>query len=401
MERLFERHDAYISMVTMDYIRSLMERIDWNARLIIIRGSKGVGKTTLMQQFIRKNFDAGDRHVLYCSADTNYFAAHSLLDVAESFVKMGGRWLLVDEVHKYPNWSREIKEIYDLYRELHIVLSGSSLIQINDGQADLSRRMLVYDMPGLSLREFIRLDQGLDINPITLEELLASPSKFCAQVRSVCHPLEHFGRYLQSGYYPFYFEGKQDFYSRVENVINYIIDVELPKHRNVEIGNTRKLKAMLQVISQMTPYEVDIAKLSKATGIMRATVLKYLTHLEEACLIRRLFADLKNVTDLQKPDKIYLDNTSLLYTLSLEKPETGTVREAFLANQLAAAGHTVEYAGYKKGDFRIDGNIVIEVGGQDKGFSQIANQPNAYVAADGIESAFMNKIPLWAFEFLY
>ena len=136
---------------------------------------------------------------------------------------------------------KKIKEIYDLYRELRIVLSGSSLIQINDGQADLSRRMLVYDMPGLSLREFIRLDQGLDINPITLEELLASPSKFCAQVRSVCHPLEHFGRYLQSGYYPFYFEGKQDFYSRVENVINYIIDVELPKHRNVEIGNTRKL----------------------------------------------------------------------------------------------------------------------------------------------------------------
>lgn len=401
MERLFERHDAAISIVSMEYIRNIMQRIHWNSRLIAIRGPKGVGKSTLMKQYIKSHFEPGDRHVLYCSADANYFTTHTLLEVADKFVKRGGQWLFIDEVHKYPGWSREIKEIYDLYAKLHVVLSGSSLIQINDGQADLSRRLIVYDMPGLSLREFIRLDVGLDFEPIQFGQLLEKPEKFCIEVCSQCHPLEHFSRYLQYGYYPFYFEDKQEYYDKVENVVNYIVDVELTKHRNMEVGNTRKVKALLQVISQMTPYEVDIAKLSKATGIMRATVLKYLTYLEEASLIRRLFTDLMRITDLQKPDKMYLDNSNLLYALCPQTPEIGTVRETFLANQLASAGHKVEYAGYKKGDFRIDGNTVIEVGGEDKGFSQIAGQERSFVAADNIESAYERKIPLWAFGFLY
>ena len=401
MEKLFERHDAYISTISMDYVRDMMQRINWDARLIVIRGPKGVGKSTLMKQYIKSHFDADDRHVLYCSADTNYFSTNTLVDVADTFVKRGGKWLFIDEVHKYTGWSREVKEIYDLHPDLHIILSGSSLIQLNDGQADLSRRIVIYDMPGLSLREYIRLDQGLDIEPTTLDQLLASPNQYCRKVMSLCRPLEHFANYRQFGYYPFFLEGKQEYYDKVENVVNYIVDVELPKHRGIDVGNTRKIKALLQVISQMTPYEVDIAKLSKATGIMRTTVLKYLIHLEEACLIRRLFTDLKNVTDLQKPDKVYLDNTNLLYTLSPEKPEIGTVRETFFANQLASAGHKVEYAGYKRGDFRVDDAIVIEVGGQDKGFSQIADLENAYVAADDIESAYMGKIPLWAFGFLY
>ena len=401
MDSLFKRHDAYLSTVPMDYIRDYMQRVNWKSRLIVIRGSKGVGKSTLMQQYIKQNFAAGDRHVLYCSADTNYFVAHTLLDLADNFVKMGGKWLFIDEVHKYPGWSREIKEIYDLYRELNIVLSGSSLIQINDGQADLSRRLMPYDMPGLSFREFLHLDTGLDINPIPLKQLLDHPTEFCMQVVSQCHPLEHFGRYLQFGFYPFYFEQKQEYYDKLENTINYIIDVELTKYRSLDVGYTRQVKAMLHVISQMTPYEVDIAKLSKASGISRLSTLKYLTHLDESRLIRRLFTDLKNVTDLQKPDKMYLDNTNLLYTLSQKMPEIGPVRETFFANQLASAGHVVEYAGFKSGDFRINGDIIVEVGGQDKGFNQIAGQPNAYVAADGIESAFLKKIPLWAFGFLY
>lgn len=401
MEKLFERHDAYLSIVSMGYVRNIMQQINWNARLIVIRGPKGVGKSTLMKQYIKNNFEAGDRHVLYCSADTNYFATHSLLEVAEQFVKIGGQWLFIDEIHKYPGWSKEIKEIYDLYANLHIVLSGSSLIQINDGQADLSRRIVVYDMPGLSLREFLRLDVGLNFEPISLDMLLEKPGKCCAEICSQCHPLEYFGRYLKYGYYPFYFEGKQEYEDKLENVINYIVDVELTKHRNMEIGNTRKVKALLQVISQMTPYEVDIAKLSKATGVMRTTVLKYFNYMEEASLIRRLFTDLKRVTDLQKPDKIYLDNSNLLYLLGTEKPEIGTVRETFFANQLASSGHILEYAGYKKGDFRIEGDIVIEVGGADKGFSQIADAEKSFVAADDIESASGRKIPLWAFGFLY
>lgn len=401
METLFKRHDIYISRVPTKYIRDFMQRVNWNSRLIMIRGPKGVGKSTLMQQYIKKNFAAGDRHVLYCSADTTYFAAHSFLDLAENFVKIGGKWLFIDEVHKYPGWSREIKEIYDLYSELHIVLSGSSLIQINDGQADLSRRIMPYDMPGLSLREFLHLDMGLDVKPVSLVELLDHPEQFCMQVTSLCHPLEHFGRYLRIGYYPFYFEQKQEYFDKLENTINYIVDVELTKYRSLDVGYTRQVKALLHIISQMTPYEVDIAKLSKASGISRLSTLKYITNLEEACLIRRLFTDLMRITDLQKPDKIYLDNTNLLYTLSPEKPEIGTVRETFFANQLASAGHKVEYAGYKSGDFRIDGNTVIEVGGADKGFSQLAGQDHSFVAADDIDSAYFRKIPLWAFGFLY
>lgn len=401
MDKLFERHDVYLSSVPMDYVRNLMHQINWDARLIAIRGPKGVGKSTLLLQYIKSHFDADDRHVLYCSADTSYFATHTLTEVADNFAKIGGKWLFIDEIHKYQGWSSEVKEIYDLHRDMHIVLSGSSLIQINDGQADLSRRILLYDMPGLSMREFLRLDVGLDIEPVSLEKLLEAPNRFCAQVKSVCHPLEHFSRYLQYGYYPFYFESKAEYYNRLENVINYIVDVELARYRNLDLGNSRRFKALLQVISQMTPYEVDIAKLSKAVGITRATVLKYLSHMEEAMLIRRLFTDLKSVTDLQKPDKMYLDNTNLLYALCPQKPEIGTVRETFIANQLASAGHTVEYAGYKKGDFRIDGDIVIEVGGADKGFSQIAGADHALVASDGIESATLGKIPLWAFGFLY
>ena len=401
MERLFERHDASISTVSMEYVRNIMQRVHWDSRLIAIRGPKGVGKSTLMKQYIKSHFEPGDRHVLYCSADTNYFTTHTLLEVAEKFVKRGGQWLFIDEVHKYPGWSREIKEVYDLYAHLHIVVSGSSLIQINDGQADLSRRLIVHDMPGLSLREFLRLDVGLDFEPILLDQLLERPAKFCIDVCAQCHPLEHFSRYLQYGYYPFFFEEKPEYYDKVEGVVNYTIDVELTKHRNMEVGNTRKVKALLQVISQMTPYEVDIAKLSKATGIMRTTVLKYMSYLEEASLIRRLFTDLMRITDLQKPDKMYLDNSNLLYALCPQRPEIGTVRETFFANQLASAGHKVEYAGYKKGDFRIDRTIVVEVGGEDKGFSQLAGQEHSFVAADDIESAYERKIPLWAFGFLY
>ena len=401
MKELFRRHDLYVENVPMTYVRSMMDKIDWSTRLMIIKGPKGVGKSTLMLQYIKKTFEMGDRHVLYTSADNNYFSTHSLLEVAEKFHKMGGQHLFIDEVHKYPGWSIEIKEIYDLYKDMQVVLSGSSLIQINDGQADLSRRLIRFDMPGLSYREFLYFQQGIEIPAITLDELLANPSKFCMAVREKCRPLEFFHKYLQSGYYPFFLEGNSYFTDRVESVVNYTVDVELVKHRALDSGNTRKVKALLHVISEMTPYEVDIAKLSRALEMTRKTTLKYLTDTEEAKLIIRLFADLYRVTDLQKPDKIYLDNTNLLYTLASAEPPIGTVRETFFANQMLSAGHKIEYAGYKSGDFRIDDNIVIEVGGEDKGFEQIEGIENSYIAADNIESAYIRKIPLWTFGFLY
>ena len=401
MDKLFERHDEYISTVSTDFVRGYINKIDWTIRLIAIKGPKGVGKSTLMQQYIKLNFAPDDRHVLYCSADTNYFTTHTLVDTADRFCKLGGRYLFIDEIHKYENWSREIKEIYDLHRDLHIVISGSSLLQINDGQSDLSRRLTEYLMPGLSFREYLCMEAGIHIDSITLDDLLSSPNRFCIEVKKLCHPLEHFGDYLKAGYYPFYFENKRIYQSRIESVINYIIDSELTKFRSLEVGNCRNIKALLQILSQIVPYEVDISKLSRTIGIQRPTTLKYLKHLEEAALIRRLFTHLDTISNLQKPDKILLDNSNLLYTLSDTPPEIGTVRETFFCNQLHSAEHRVEYGGIKTGDFRIDCDLIVEVGGPDKSFKQVQGETNAFLAVDDIDNTTARQIPLWAFGFLY
>lgn len=401
MERLFEYHDNYLALTPLDFVRGIIDEIDWNSRLIVIKGPKGVGKSTIMLQYIKLHFEPNDRHVLYCSADTSYFSNHTLVETADTFAKMGGRYLFIDEVHKYENWSREIKEIYDLHRNMHIVLSGSSLIQLNDGGADLSRRMVEYNMPGLSYREFLWFEAGIRFDKISLEDLLSSPNDYCMEVKSQCRPLEYFATYLRQGYYPFCFENKKTYPMQVENIINYIVNQELTTNRNLEVGNTRKIKALLQILSQIVPYEVDIKKLSTATSLQRLTVLNYLRYLEEANLIRRLFANLSTITDLQKPDKILMDNPNLLYVLSNVTPQIGTARECFFCNQLASAGHVVEYGGKNTGDFKIDGKTIIEVGGKDKDFSQIKNSENAFVASDDVETAVFRKIPLWAFGCLY
>ncbi len=401
MEKLFKRHDEELAAVPMSMIRSTMDVIDWSSRLLIIKGAKGVGKSTLMQQYIKTKYKTDDRSVLYCSADSSYFSTHTLLDTADRFVMLGGRHLFIDEVHKYRGWSREIKEIYDTHKNLSLVLSGSSLLQINDGDADLSRRMVSYVMPGLSFREFLRFDQDVEIEPVTLDNLLDAAGEYCATVRDKCLPVKSFKKYLCGGFYPFYFESPRTYPARVENVVNYTIDYELPAYRNIEVGNTRKLKALLHILAQMVPYELDISKLSRATSMERPTIMKYLKNMEEAKLICRLFQNLDTISDLRKPDKILLDNPNLLHILSDTAPEIGTVRESFFCNQLISAGHRVEYGGLKTGDFKVDGDIIVEVGGADKGYDQIRKENNAYIAADDIDSSYFRKIPLWALGCLY
>ena len=403
MEPLFERHVEYLTDVPTAFERELMRIIDWDSRLILIRGPKGVGKSTLMQQYVLKHYDVTDRHVLYCSADTSYFATHTLIDTAAAFVRQGGKHLFIDEIHKYDGWSREIKEIHDLYKGLKVVMSGSSLIQLNDGQADLSRRQDVYDMSGLSFREYLWFRTGKKVEPIHLDELLGNAGAFCSKVRSIYRPLEFFDDYLQRGYYPFSFEKKMTYKSLIENVSTYIIETELTKYRGVSQENTRKIMALLQVIAGMLPYQVDISKLSKSVSIDRVTLIRYLKYLDEAKLTRNLFCEMDKITDLQKPDKMLLDNTNLIFAYSTKTPEIGTVREAFFCNQLAGAGHRVEYGGIKTGDFRIDKNLVIEVGGAGKDFSQISDEDisSAALAVDSIDIASPKKIPLWAFGFLY
>lgn len=403
METLFERHIEYLSDVPVEFERELMRTIDWDSRLILIRGPKGVGKSTLMQQYLLKHYEVTDRHALFCSADTSYFARHTLIETAAAFVRLGGKHLFIDEIHKYEGWSQEIKEIYDLYKGLRLVLSGSSLIQLNDGQADLSRRQDVYDMPGLSLREYLWFRTGKQIEPITLAGLIEHAPAYCRKVTTLYHPLEYFGDYLKKGYFPFTFDRPKTYLPLIENIVTYTIDAELTKYRGIALENTRKIKALLQVMAETLPLLVDISKLSKSVSIDRVTLLRYLKYLNEAKLTRSLFMEIDKVTDLQKPDKILFDNTNIIYALNIQKPETGTLRETFFCNQLASAGHTVEYGEDKTGDFRIDKKTVIEVGGKSKDYSQISDEDiaNAALAVDDTEHASGKKIPLWAFGFLY
>ena len=322
-----------------------------------------------------------------------------MLEVAEKFYKHGGKLLIFDEVHKYENWSREVKEVAETYPQLQLMLSGSSLLKLLDGDVDLSRRCRGYDMPGLSFREYLQFYKGIELPAYSLEEVLGSAKKIAAEVNKVCRPLQHFHEYLKFGYYPFYLTNPLDYYALIEQTVNYVVDVELPQQRKVSPVNCRKIKALLNVLSQLVPYDVDISKLSSSIGLQRNTVIEYLNHLKDAKLLHLLFSDLVSVKKMQKPDKIYLENPNLLYALATTPVKTGTVRECFVVNQLSLA-HTVEY-GKTQGDFRVDGKWTFEVGGESKSFDQIADIPNSFILADDIESPRSNKLPLWMIGFLY
>ncbi len=376
-----------------------MEKINWNAPLIAIRGPRGVGKTTLMLQYIKLNYALAARQVLYCTLDSVYFSSHSLLELTEDFYKNGGKHLFLDEVHKYPTWSKEIKEIYDLYPDLRVVISGSSLLNILNADADLSRRCIPYEMQGLSFREFLLFYKQLDLPVYTLEDLLAHPEQLCAQVNDVCRPLPYFKEYLQKGYYPFFMRNQIDYYTSIEQIVNLILETELPQLRNVDVANVRKLKALLGILAVSVPFEVDISKLAITIGIHRNTVIEYLNHLEQAKVLHLLYADLLSVKKMQKPDKIFLDNTNLLYALASTPVKIGTVREVFTVNQLSYIGE-VEYS-KKKGDFKLNGKYTFEVGGEDKDYHQIADVPDSYILADNLEMPYRYKLPLWSIGFLY
>ena len=399
METLFVKQDRLLSLTSTDIIRTLMSQINWDAQLIAIRGPRGVGKTTLMLQYIKLNYKAYHREVLYCTLDTVYFSNHTLLDLVDVFYKNGGKHLFLDEVHKYPTWSKEIKEVYDMYPDLRVVFSASSMLNILNAEADLSRRCIPYEMQGLSFREFLRFYKQLDLPICSLEEVLTSPEDICAKVNGMCRPLPFFREYLQYGYYPFYLRNQLDYYTSIEQVTNFIIETELPQLCGVDVSNIRKLKALLGILATSVPFEVDISKLATAIGIHRNTVIDYLNSLERAKLLHLLYADLLSVKKMQKPDKIYLDNSNLLYALASHPVKIGTVRETFAVNQLGYVSE-VEY-GKKTGDFRINGYYTLEVGGEGKNYDQIADIPNSYVLADGIETPYRCKLPLWIVGFLY
>ena len=322
-----------------------------------------------------------------------------MLEVARTFHQRGGQLLVFDEVHKYEDWSREVKEISELYPDMRVILSGSSLLRLMDGDADLSRRCRNYDMPGLSFREYLQFYQGIGIEALSLDEILKNPREVADKVNAVCRPLEHFHKYLKEGYYPFYLNNPIDYYPLLEQTVNYVIDMELPQLRGVKPENCRKLKALLNVLSQEVPFEIETTKLARMLEITRNTLIEYLNYLNDAKLISLLYCDLTTVKRLQKPDKVFLDNPNLLYALCNTEPNMGTIRECFAVNQLKYQ-HTVEYS-KEQGDFKVDGKWLFEVGGRRKSFNQIADVPDSFILADDIEYPRGNKLPLWIIGMAY
>ncbi len=399
MDALFEKHNQVLSQTTLDFQRSLIDDIRWDARLIGIRGPRGCGKTTMLLQHIKRDLP-NDFSVLYASLDNMWFAENKLVDLADDFVKHGGKYLFLDEVHKYPNWSQEIKNIYDTHSKLNVVFTGSSMLEILNARADLSRRAIVYEMQGLSFREYLNMTQKLDLFKYSFNDILQNHHLISEDVLKQVRPLQFFDDYLKSGYYPFFQEIPELYYMRLEEVVNLILEIELPQLRNVDIAYIPKVKQLLFIIAESVPFIPNVVKLSERIGIDRATFLSYLHFLQEARLVSKLYKSVDGVNKLQKPDKLYLDNTNLFYAIGDRhaKTDTGNIRETFFINQLKYK-HKIEYP--EKGDFRIDGKYSFEVGGKSKDNHQIKTVKNAFIAADGIEYGYRNRIPLWMFGFMY
>lgn len=399
MDSLFLKQERMLAQTSTNIVRELMNKIHWNNRLIAIRGSRGVGKTTLMLQYIKLNYSPGSRIALYCTLDSIYFSSHTLLELVEKFYLQGGKHLFLDEVHKYPTWSKELKEIYDLYPSMQIVFSGSSLLNILNADADLSRRCLPYNMYGLSFREFLMFYKNIRIPVASLEEVLRNAGEICQGINEQCRPVQMFNEYLHDGYYPFFTSNREDYYMNIENVVNFILEQEMPLLCGVAPAYVRKLKALLSILASSVPYEVDITKLAGIIGLTRNSVITYLQNLDRAELLKLLYSDLTSVKKMQKPDKIYLQNPNLLYAIASTSVQISTARETFVMSQLSV-NHEIEY-GKAQGDFVVDHKYTFEVGGADKTFKQIADLPDSFILADNIEYATGKKLPLWIVGLTY
>ena len=397
MNRLFETHIKKVERTDVGFVRNLMNEIDWNARLIGLKGARGVGKTTLLLQRC-KLYHKLDGSSLYVSVDNIWFSDHKLYDFASDFAKKGGRYLFLDEVHKYPNWSQELKNIYDDFPELNIVFTGSSLLEIINAKADLSRRAVVYEMQGFSFREYLNMTLKLNLQSYSLYEILENHIMIAQNILKEVKVLKYFEHYLKYGYYPYYNELPDLYYSRVNEVVNLIIETEIPLLRSVDIAYTRKIKQLLLIISESAPFVPNISKLSERIGITRIALLSYLNALNESRLIIAAHKSSGGISVLQKPDKIYLENPNLMYALSDFNVNIGNVRETFFANQLQ---YKYKINVSEHSDFYVDDQYTFEIGGKNKGKKQVNNLLDSYIVSDDIEYGFNKKIPLWLFGFLY
>ncbi|MBK1440725.1 ATP-binding protein [Parapedobacter sp. ISTM3] len=397
MDILKEKSAILLRQTELGFQRSLLQRINWQNRLIGILGARGAGKTTLMLQRM-KMLDVADDEKLYISLDDLYFTSHTLVETAEAFRKSGGRYLFVDEVHKYDGWARELKNLYDFYRDIHVVFTGSSIIEMLSLEVDLSRRAHIHHLAGFSFREFLSFEYQVEQPAVSLEDVLENHVALAVELNDM-KPIKVFGQYLAYGYYPYYKEDLAGYPLQLANVVNLTIAYDLAFIEDIDKQQTRKINQLLASLATQVPFKPNISALAKTIGMSRTTLIQYLHYLEKAKLIQLVYLEGKGLGPLEKPGKLLLDNPNLFYALSTQPKNAGSIRESFFVNQLRNAGQRVDLA--KQGDFIVDSQYVFEVGGAKKNFNQIADMPNAYVAADDIEVGNGHKIPLWLFGMLY
>lgn len=400
MQQLFSAFYRKLEITDMRFERYLEQQIDWSNRLIAITGARGTGKTTLILQHIKKVFGNHPQNVLYISLDNIYFSVNSLYELADNFYSLGGKELYIDEVHKYPDWSQEIKNIYDDYPSLKIVFTGSSMLQIFKADADLSRRVRHFQLYGMSFREFL-IYEGLlkkSQKPFSLVDILNNHVSISQELIREITPLPSFQKYLQYGYYPYYKEDPDGYGERVLQTFNTIMDSDLPNVASVDFYSIGRIKKLFYILSEMVPFTPNISQLSQMVDVTRHSLMNYLQLLEKAHAVLLLKQKATGMRQMVKPEKIYLQNTNYTYALSAANPETGNLRETFFFNQLQQK-HKVTFT--TETDFCIDDNYFFEIGGKNKNTRQIKNLSNAYLAIDGIIIGYGNEIPLWLFGFLY
>jgi predicted AAA+ superfamily ATPase len=397
MDILLEQSERLISNINLNFKRYLFDTIQWDSRLIGIKGARGTGKTTLLLQWIKEQ-NLPTEKAAYFSLDDLYFLEHSLKETVTQFYKNGGSVLVLDEVHKYKNWSLEIKNIYDFFPELKIIFTGSSIIDISRQEGDLSRRALMYELPGLSYREYLSMLGIINLPVIGLEELLFNSAEIKKKIPHTFRPLEHFNNYLNYGYYPFGIVDSSSIHQRINQLIRTIVEVDMAELKDFDIRNAKKLLQLVYVIAQQVPFKPNISSLAIKTNIHRNSLNNYLYYLEQAKILSLLFPAGNSTAVLQKPEKIFLNNTTLLAALAEQKPNIGTVRETFFLSQLQTL-HKVQLP--KQGDFYVNNTYTFEVGGKGKGQKQLESLENAWVVKDDIEFPMLKTIPLWMFGLLY
>ena len=391
MEYLFERYRKKLAYTRTSFVRSIMDTIHWDAQLIGIRGARGVGKTTLLLQYIKLHLPS-DHTVLYVSLDNIWFTGNRLYNLADDFVKNGGKYLFLDEVHKYPGWSQEIKNIYDDYPELKVVFTGSSLLEILNAKADLSRRAIVYEIQGFSFREYLNRNLNLHIPVCSMEEILDHHMTLAQSITSGIKVLKHFNDYLKNGYFPYFMDNPNFYVNTLLKNINLALEIDVPYINQIELKYLSKLRKLLHIIASETPFTPNVSKLANSVETSRATIMNYLKYLKNARLIQLLYSN-GDDDQMKKPDKVYMHITNLLYAISPNNTDNLNLRQTFFYNQV---GYNHRLKSSPKGDFCVNGKYHFVVGGR-----KIEATNDVYAASDVIEIGEDKKIPLWLFGFLY